>query len=101
MWMREATLSSNLPKCGFEGFLVLDEMKIKEDLIIKKYKGSIELVGFVKLPEPLKHFEAHKRNTMHSQCKGQSQWKLYANARNSFKRKRRAPYFMCLCSKSN
>ena len=61
--MREATLSSNLPKCGFEGFLVLDEMKIKEDLIIKKYKGSIELVGFVELPEPLKHFEAHKRNT--------------------------------------
>ena len=61
--MRKAALSAKLPKCGFEGFLVLDEMKIQEDLVIKKHKGSIELVGLVELPEPLKHFEAYKRNT--------------------------------------
>ena len=62
-WMREAAQAAKLPKCGYEGFLVLDEMKIQEDLVVKKHKGAIELVGFVELPEPLKHFEAHQRTT--------------------------------------
>ena len=42
--------------------MIQDEMKIQADLVIKKHKGSIEVVGFKDLLELLKPFVVHKRN---------------------------------------
>ncbi|XP_071111146.1 uncharacterized protein [Haliotis cracherodii] len=45
-WMYMEACSRNLPKHGYYGGLVLDEMSIQEDLQIVKKGGQIKLVGF-------------------------------------------------------
>ena len=61
-WMKQTANNAKLSKCGYEGYLVIDEMKIQEDLVVKKLKNKIELIGFVEHPDPIQRFEAHKRN---------------------------------------
>ena len=61
-WMKQTAENARISKCGWEGYLILDEMKIQEDLVVKKQKSKIELIGFVEQPDPIQRFEAHKRN---------------------------------------
>lgn len=46
-WMYNEATRLEVPKKGFVGGIVLDEMSIQEDLQIEKTRSGIELIGFV------------------------------------------------------
>ena len=62
-WMSDTARKAMLPNCGYYGFLILDEMKVQEDIVIQRIGSQIKVVGFVETTETLHLFDKHRRGT--------------------------------------
>ena len=63
VWMRQAADKAILPNYGYNGYLILDEMKVQEDLVLQRRQGKLVLVGFVELEGPLRNLEVWRKDT--------------------------------------
>lgn len=50
-WMKNEAVLRDLPKEGYEGGLLLDEMSLQDDLQLKRSGADFELIGFVEICE--------------------------------------------------
>ena len=49
--MRNEATKWKVPKCGYRGGIMLDEMSIQEDIQLKQENGLMKLVGFTDIGE--------------------------------------------------
>ena len=49
--MRNEATKWKVPKCGYRGGIILDEMSIQEDIQLKQENGLMKLVGFTDIGE--------------------------------------------------
>ncbi len=61
--MRDEAKKWKIPKCGYRGGIVLDEMSIQEDIQMKQENGSMKLVGFTDIGEEDDAMRALKTGT--------------------------------------
>ena len=72
IWMKQTAIKAKLPRNGYYGYLVLDEMKVQEDVVLKRSGSQIKVVGFVETTETLQAFDQRRR--------GSTQRELASNA---------------------